>query len=300
VDGNRVDKNLPVDKQVLTPNDAATLNSILQTVVTSGTGRRAELGDRPVAGKTGTTENYGDAWFVGYTPQLAVAVWVGYPNSLIPMTTQFEGGPVAGGTFPALIWKSFMEKALKSQNEPPESFPSPVYQTTVARDVVYRDNQWLLDNGNCRDVHLVTYVAGSEPTKQASCKPNEVDVPNVVGAKLEDAKIRLEGMPLTVEVITRPAKGGEQLGRVVAQYPAKGTRSSFDTVRVVVPVAENGRIPDVTGLSLAEARAKLAHHHVAGLVQSYTEGKTGRVLQQFPAAGLASVRNMTIKLVVGR
>jgi penicillin-binding protein 1A len=300
VDGSHVYKNEPVDKQVLDPNDAATLNSILQNVVTQGTGQRAALSDRAVAGKTGTTENYGDAWFVGYTPQLAVAVWVGYPNKLIPMLTQFEGGSVAGGTYPALIWKSFVEKALRYENEPPASFPSPVYPSTVAKDVVYRDNRWLLDNGNCRDVHLVTYVAGSEPTKQAACKPNEVDVPPVVGAKLEDAKIRLEGMPLTVEVITRPAQGGERLGRVVAQYPAKGTLSSFDTVRVVVPVAKNGRIPDVTGLTLAEARKKLARHHLAGLVQTYAEGKPDRVLQQFPKAGLASIDNMTIKLVVGR
>ena len=300
VDGNRVDKNLPVDKQVLQPNDAATLNSILQTVVTSGTGRRAALTDRPVAGKTGTTENYGDAWFVGYTPQLAVAVWVGYPNKLVPMLSQFEGQAVAGGTFPALIWKSFAEKALKYENAPPESFPSPAYESTVASNVVYRNNQWLLDNGNCHDVHLITYVAGKEPTKSAPCKPNEVDVPPVVGAKLEDAKIRLESMPLTVEVITKPATGGERLGRVVAQYPAKGTLSSYDHVRIVVPVAQNGRIPDVTGLTLDEARTKLAHHHLAGLVQSYVEGKPGRVLQQFPKAGLASIRNMTIRLVVGR
>ena len=300
VDGNRVEKNEPVDKQVLDPNDAATLNSILQNVVTAGTGKRAALTDRVVAGKTGTTENYGDAWFVGYTPQLAVAVWVGYPNKLVPMLTQFEGGPVAGGTYPALIWKSFIEKALKAENDPPESFPSPAYESTVARDVVYRNNQWVVDNGNCRDGHLVTYVAGSEPTKQAQCKPNEVDVPPVVGAKLADAKIRLEGMPLTVEVVTRPAEGGERLGRVIAQFPARGTLSSFDTVRVVVPLAVNGRIPDVTGLSLEAARQKLARHHLAGLVQTYAEGKPDRVLQQFPKAGLASTENMTIKLVVGR
>ena len=53
-----------------------------------------------MAGKTGTTENYGDAWFVGYTPQLAVAVWVGYPTTLKPMLTEFHGEPVAGGTLP--------------------------------------------------------------------------------------------------------------------------------------------------------------------------------------------------------
>ena len=65
----------------MSPTQTAILNSILQKVVSQGTGTRAQLPDRPVAGKTGTTENYGDAWFVGYTPQLVVAIWVGYPES---------------------------------------------------------------------------------------------------------------------------------------------------------------------------------------------------------------------------
>ena len=69
----------------------ALLTSILEGVVRSGTGRRAALPDRVVAGKTGTTENYGDAWFVGYTPQLATAVWVGYPDRLKPMLSEYHG-----------------------------------------------------------------------------------------------------------------------------------------------------------------------------------------------------------------
>ena len=81
---------------------------------TEGTGTRAALPDRPAAGKTGTTENYGDAWFVGYTPQLVTAVWVGYPNKLVPMTNQFHGDPVAGGTYPAMIWKTFMQRRFAS------------------------------------------------------------------------------------------------------------------------------------------------------------------------------------------
>ena len=77
-------ENEPLPRPVLSEDKTALLNSILQKVVTQGTGRRAALPDRPVAGKTGTTENYGDAWFVGYTPQLAVAVWVGYPEGTAP------------------------------------------------------------------------------------------------------------------------------------------------------------------------------------------------------------------------
>ena len=61
--------------------------------------RRAALPDRPV-GKTGTTENYGDAWFVGYTPQLVAAVWVGDPDELKPMETEFHGDPSQAGRTP--------------------------------------------------------------------------------------------------------------------------------------------------------------------------------------------------------
>jgi penicillin-binding protein 1A len=300
VDGKRVEKNRPVEKRVLQPNDAATLNSMLENVVREGTGRRATLEDRVVAGKTGTTENYGDAWFVGYTPQLAVAVWVGYPDRLRPMLTEYDGEAVAGGTFPALIWKSFASRALRYEKEAPETFPAPQSEYAVARNVVYRNSHWLLDNGNCRDVHSVMYVVGSEPTKQAPCKPDEVDVPRVIGARLAEATAQLQGMPLTVEVITRPAKGGELLNHVVAQYPSKGTLSSFDTVRIVVPKAEHGRIPNVVGLPFDKARRQLARRQLAGLLQAYADGKAGVVLQQVPRAGLAAVPNLTVKLIVGR
>ena len=110
-------------RQVISQTNAEIVTDILQKVVQYGTGKRAALADRPVAGKTGTTENYGDAWFVGYTPQMVVAVWVGYPNTLRPMLTEFHGDPVAGGTYPALIWKSFMESALRYKNAGPAELP---------------------------------------------------------------------------------------------------------------------------------------------------------------------------------
>jgi penicillin-binding protein 1A len=100
------------EKRALRPEVAAQVKSILSTVVTSGTAVRARL-DTFAAGKTGTTENYGDAWFVGFTDKLTVAVWVGYPDKLVPMTTEYGGRPVAGGTFPADIWRDFMVAALE-------------------------------------------------------------------------------------------------------------------------------------------------------------------------------------------
>src|SRR5205814_3742318 len=80
---------------------------ILAQVITSGTGKAAQIGEF-AAGKTGTTENYGDAWFVGFNKDLTVAVWVGYPDRLKPMLTEYRGQPVAGGTYPAEIWHDFM------------------------------------------------------------------------------------------------------------------------------------------------------------------------------------------------
>ena len=90
---------------------AQTETSMLETVLQYGTGRAAAIGQF-AAGKTGTTSNYGDAWFVGWDSKYTVAVWVGYPDKLIPMTTDFNGSPVLGGTFPALIWHDFMISAL--------------------------------------------------------------------------------------------------------------------------------------------------------------------------------------------
>ena len=91
-------------RSVISENSAAELTSMLQTVIQKGTGTHANIG-RPAAGKTGTTSDYHDAWFVGYTPDLVAGVWIGNDNnaSLHSMT---------GGQTPAEIWKAFMSKAL--------------------------------------------------------------------------------------------------------------------------------------------------------------------------------------------
>lgn len=93
-------------EQVLNESTAREAKSILETVVTSGTGVHANIGATGQWGKTGTTENNGDAWFCGATEEVTTCVWVGYADSTTPMTTLYNGGPVMGGTFPALIWAS--------------------------------------------------------------------------------------------------------------------------------------------------------------------------------------------------
>jgi penicillin-binding protein 1A len=101
---------------VLKTSVADDVASILSTVVTQGTAKAAQIPGRFAAGKTGTTENYGDAWFVGWTDEITVAVWVGYPDELRPMETEFRGQPVAGGTYPASIWKTFVERAMQYED----------------------------------------------------------------------------------------------------------------------------------------------------------------------------------------
>ena len=110
--GNIDDKNKVERKRAIPEGVAQQATQILSSVVTSGTGRAAQIGEF-AAGKTGTTENYQDAWFVGFDDDLTVAVWVGYPEGAKPMETEYRGEPVAGGTFPAEIWHDFMVNANK-------------------------------------------------------------------------------------------------------------------------------------------------------------------------------------------
>jgi penicillin-binding protein 1A len=94
------------------PQDAADkVVYALQAVVKYGTGTAAALSDRPVAGKTGTAENFQDAWFCGFVPQLATCVWVGYPRAEIPLENVEGLSGVFGGSLPAQIWHEFMSGA---------------------------------------------------------------------------------------------------------------------------------------------------------------------------------------------
>ena len=100
----------PERNRVVSAGVAYTVTQILEHNVQYGTGTGAYFG-RPAAGKTGTTDNYADAWFCGYTPNLEATVWIGYPRGEIPMLN-VHGIAVSGPTFPATIWKSFMLAAV--------------------------------------------------------------------------------------------------------------------------------------------------------------------------------------------
>ncbi len=123
--GQVIDTMSTKGNRVLSPNAADLVTYALQGVVQYGTGTAASLGDRPVAGKTGTAENFEDAWFCGYVPQLAACVWVGYPKAEIPLLGVEGVGQVFGGSLPAEIWHRFMSAAVA--NLPVQQFVRPEF-----------------------------------------------------------------------------------------------------------------------------------------------------------------------------
>lgn len=128
-DGSRLYTHADPGTQVLDPDVALTAVSVMKGVISSGTGHRYPLaGKRPAAGKTGTQEDNTNSWFVGLTPELSTAVWVGNPNGYVPMVNvpEFvaEGvSKVQGGTYPEKIWKLFTDAAL--YGKPFQDWPGP-------------------------------------------------------------------------------------------------------------------------------------------------------------------------------
>jgi penicillin-binding protein 1B len=153
-------------KQVIDPGPIDLLTDILQNVFTEGTARAAQkLGfNYPAAGKTGTTSNYRDAWFAGYTPQLTTVVWVGMDqtNSKSPSRPNLTG---ASSALP--VWVSFMKNVLKG--EPVTPFPSSPFLTEVSID---RHSGKLADS-SCPATQVIQekYMKGHEP-KDSGCELN--------------------------------------------------------------------------------------------------------------------------------
>jgi membrane peptidoglycan carboxypeptidase len=126
VKGNTVEDNRePAGKQVISAAVADNVTSVLQGVVQKGTARRADIG-RPAAGKTGTSENWENAWFVGFTPTLSTAVWMGHPAANKTMANVHGVPHVVGGSLPAMIWHDFMVEAVKDVEPIPFTVAAPL------------------------------------------------------------------------------------------------------------------------------------------------------------------------------
>jgi penicillin-binding protein 1A len=146
------DNEVRQPKRVLTQTVADNVTNVLTGVVNEGTGKRAALGDRPVAGKTGTSQGNGNAWFVGYTPTLATAVWIGYRDR--PRKVIVRGAVIAGGTLPALTWSRYMRKAM--EGVPPTEFdePAPIERPVKlsVKEIVAKKERKGIDLGPRRPV----------------------------------------------------------------------------------------------------------------------------------------------------
>ncbi|MFP3907477.1 MAG: transglycosylase domain-containing protein [Acidimicrobiales bacterium] len=130
-DGTILWEHTHEQRRVISADIADTITNILTQVTTSGTGRNANLPGRPLAGKTGTGTGFKDAWFVGYTPQLSTAVWVGFPEEETAMEPPNTPIPVFGGTYPARIFRAFMGPA--HEDEPVLDFRPMPTTTTIPR-----------------------------------------------------------------------------------------------------------------------------------------------------------------------
>lgn len=176
----KVENFRPKRKQVLTDGEAYEVTRILQQNVTGGTGTNAQIGV-PVAGKTGTTDDFGDAWFVGYTPEYSTAVWVGYPNAdgTKRYMTSVHGISVAGGSFPAMIWGDFM-RVLVDRAGGSGSFPLPddpvewspfSSDFTRAAAVARADSQRSASEGSTGETGSTTTGTTRGTTTQAPAAP---------------------------------------------------------------------------------------------------------------------------------
>jgi penicillin-binding protein 1A len=296
IQSREVEVNEPVPTQALEEGHAETLTQILEDVVQSGTGRRAAIPGVQVAGKTGTTDNYGDAWFVGYTPDLVVAVWVGYPDELRPMLTEYHGEPVAGGTLPAEIWRAFVSKV--EEGDGTEAFDLPPYLGGSSTWVVKRNGRWQRDNGYCRGSQLLVYFTGRAPDAEADCKPNEVAVPLVLGLTADGAAARLAQQPLDARIVYKPAKTGSLPGVVVDQFPRGGGLSAGDEVTLVVSRARDGVLPNLVGSRIEDVGRELKRLRLKATAET-APGRSGIVLRQSPRPGVAVAPGLTVRIVVG-
>ncbi len=144
----------------MSPATAFVMTDMMESVVKNGTGKKAGEIGRPVAGKTGTTNDTHDAWFIGFTPDLIAGVWVGFDSE------RSLGADQTGGHAAAPIWAAFMKRAL--QDRPPVDFPVPEGVTFARVD----PSSGLRAVPGGRSM-MEVFVTGSEPTRYARVAGHE-------------------------------------------------------------------------------------------------------------------------------
>jgi penicillin-binding protein 1A len=265
--GRLVFNGKPKCRRVISAKIAATVTAMLRGVVDHGTGTAAQIG-RPQAGKTGTGQEYRDAWFMGFIPQLSTGVWVGYSKAEISMDAVRGnlGSPIRvfGGTFPAHIWHDYMIKAVAGL--PVREFPTPPPAATASvPDVIGKkvdEAKKILADSNfttiVQEVPAVEpagVVVAQDPAGGASLELGSAvtiqvsngkvpiaGVPSVIGLTQADAQRVLKKAGFVPQISLLPVSDVSLDGIVISQDPAAGTTAPQGTV-VQIVVGEYGTKP---------------------------------------------------------
>jgi penicillin-binding protein 1A len=258
----RLYQHKPKCEQVIEPGIAHLVTAMLQRVVTGGTGTAAALPGRQVAGKTGTAQDYTNVYFAGYTPQIATAVWVGFPFGQIPMNTYY-GDSVFGGTLAAPIWHNFMVQAMAGY--PVEGFEAPpAPESGKVPDVVgllQEEAEKALAEANFTPIvekvsssqdkgTVIAQSPGGGATLQlghgvtiqvSNGKGEPVIVPRVVGLGKVAAVAALAKAGLLAEVQFVDVQDKGLVGKVVSQVPISNKEVDVGaTVTIYVGVLADG------------------------------------------------------------
>ncbi|MGD8400347.1 MAG: PBP1A family penicillin-binding protein [Bacillota bacterium] len=167
--GNVLFEQHPHKSIAISADTAYIVTDMMRGVIMRGTGRSAMI-DRPAAGKTGTTSDNTNAWFIGYTPDLLACVWIGNDSQRIPVKL---GGVTVGSSRPAKMWAMFMSRALSGI--PASNFPVP---DGVVTNVEICTQSGQLATPECPDVKYEIFLSGTEPTETCTLH-QEGSVPNI-------------------------------------------------------------------------------------------------------------------------
>lgn len=224
--GKELRSHVSTPTEAMDPEVAYLVTDILKGVISRGTGEAANIG-RYAAGKTGTTQEYRDAWFVGYTPDLVCAVWVGYPESQVEMKN-VHGRKVTGGSFPAEIWASFMKAALEGIDKKDFERPDGLVSVSICAETGLKGTKW------CPTTLSPLFIQGSVPDVcDVHTGPAEVTIPNVVGMTKENALAALTQAMLRSSVVETDVANVDA-GIVSSQNPAAGSVGTTETVVTIV------------------------------------------------------------------
>ncbi len=224
--GKVLETNTPKGTQALPADVAYLTTDILKGVISAGTGTAARLG-RPAAGKTGTTQQYRDAWFCGYTPDLVASVWVGYPDSQKEMLS-VHGRKVTGGSFPAEIWAAFMKAALKDTPKNEFKQPTGLVSAKICLESGQKAGDFCTKTG--RGLFLKDTVPGTCELHKTPLNPT---IPNLIGMTKEAALAALQKLAILFKVEEKESTD-VAAGIVTGQTPKAGSVATTQTVVTVV------------------------------------------------------------------